>query len=236
MFCRLFNIGNTHVLTAELEESGEISGFFQYDTKGFDPEKLLSERMAVVSVVPEWEHYFRDRGAFLLDSGSCSPVLSLSKMGTPETIGADRIANAIALLSTGRVPAVCIDCGTAITFEYVDSESCLCGGAILPGRKLLRNVLHDYTAKLPLIPMFDNIPDVPGRNTVEAIRVGTDLGAIGAVREILERLRVSAPDLRVVFCGGDAGFFQPYFPGSECCDSSFTLQGLAYLIKQCRVF
>ena len=234
MSCRLFNIGNTHVLTAGLLPDGTLSDYRVFDTPGFDPEVFIDEERAVVSVVPHWEEYFRSRGAFILNWESCSPVLSLSEMGTPHTIGADRIANSVALISTGSVPALCVDFGTAITFEYVDPDCKLRGGAILPGRQLLRKSLHDYTAKLPLIPLAEDLLSVPGKNTVEAMRIGTDTGAVGAVREILEQFRKMQPGLRIVFCGGDSAFFAPLFPEAEVFGSDFTLKGLAHAYCVCR--
>ena len=234
MSCRLFNVGNTHVLTAGLSADGTLSDYRVFDTPGFQPESLLAEENAVVSVVPAWEEYFLRKGAFVLNRESCGAVLSLQKMETPETIGADRIANSIALISSGSVPALCIDCGTAITFEYVDRECCLCGGAILPGRQLLRNALHAYTAKLPLVPFKDSMLSVPGKNTVEAIQIGCDTGAVGAVREILSQFRQTDPGLRVIFCGGDSPFFRNAFPDAEFYGSDFTLKGLAYALKMCR--
>ena len=234
MSCRLFNVGNTHVLTAGLSSDGTLSDYRVFDTPGFDPEPLLDEENAVVSVVPVWEEYFLSKGAFVLNRESCRTILSLQKMETPETVGADRIANSIALISSGKVPALSIDCGTAITFEYVDSENFLRGGAILPGRQLLRNALHAYTAKLPLVPLTDTMIPVPGKNTVEAIQIGTDTGAVGAVQEILEQIRKIEPGLRVVFCGGDAPFFRSSFPEAEFYGSDFTLKGLAYALMMCR--
>ena len=231
---RLFNIGNTHVVIVDLLDDGTFSAVQTVSTDQFDPEGWLSSNMGVVSVVPRWEEYFRSKGAFVLDRNSCSSVISLEKMQTPETVGADRIANAAALVSTGKLPAVCIDCGTAITFEFVDSDQCLCGGAILPGRKLLRQALHDHTARLPLVPFPEQDPAFPGRNTVEAIQIGTDLGAVGAVREILQGLQEKIPGIRVVFCGGDGGYFHSFFSETELYGSDFTLKGLAHAMRLCR--
>ena len=234
MSCLLLNIGNTHVLSAELLRNGSLSGFRTFETLSFDPGRFDPGETAVVSVVPRWETFFRKAGTFVLDSRTCAGVLSLEKMETPETVGADRIANAAALIATGPIPALCIDCGTAITFEFVDADRNLCGGAILPGRKLLRQALHDYTAKLPLVPFYPEIPQIPGRNTTDAIRIGTDSGAVGAVESILAKFRTEYPGLRVVLCGGDAPFFRPHLGPLEFCGSEFTLKGLAYAYSRCR--
>ena len=64
MSCRLFTVGNTHVLTAELATDGTLSDFRVFDTPGFDPENLLAEENAAVSVVPLWEAFFLKKGAF----------------------------------------------------------------------------------------------------------------------------------------------------------------------------
>ena len=87
MFCRLLNIGNTHILTAVLQEDGSIADCRVFDTPGFQPENLSGDCYAVVSVVPAWEDYYRKRGAFVLDWQSSEKVLSLSRMGTPWTVG-----------------------------------------------------------------------------------------------------------------------------------------------------
>ena len=91
-----------------------------------------------------------------------------------------------------------------------------------------------YTAKLPLIPLADDLLSVPGKNTVEAMRIGTDTGAGGAVREILEQFRQIQSGLRVVFCGGDSAFFAPLFPEAERYGADFTLKGLAHTFCMCR--
>ena len=231
---RLFNIGNTHVSVSDVRENGTFQPVAAVETSAFVAEPYLVSEMGVVSVVPYWEDYFRKAGAFILNWNTCSPLISLQRMQTPETIGPDRIANAVSLVSTGRLPAVCIDCGTAITFEYVDPEGCLCGGAILPGRRLLRQSLHDHTARLPLVPFSESVPEFPGNHTTAAIQIGTDTGAVGAVREILNSLQKKVPDVRVVFCGGDAPFFHRYFPESELYGSDFTLKGLARVMQVCR--
>jgi type III pantothenate kinase len=82
------------------------------------------------------------------------------------TLGADRVANAIAAAEFYRLPAAVIDCGTAITLEVIDKEYRFVGGAIAPGRKLLRQALANGTAQLPEIPLKNDIPEFIGRNTV----------------------------------------------------------------------
>ena len=68
------------------------------------------------------------------------------------------------------LPAVSIDFGTAITFEVLEEDGNFTGGAILPGRQLMRHALHDHTALLPLVPLtesLDALPQKAGKNTVK---------------------------------------------------------------------
>ncbi|MEK7734665.1 MAG: type III pantothenate kinase, partial [Pseudomonadota bacterium] len=48
-----------------------------------------------------------------------------------------------------------VDAGSAVTVDYVDQDGAFCGGAILPGLRLMAKALHDYTALLPLIEVED---------------------------------------------------------------------------------
>jgi type III pantothenate kinase len=142
------------------------------------------------------------------------------------TLGADRVANAIAAVEFYQLPAAVIDCGTAVTLEVIDSKCCFAGGAIAPGRKLLRQALCKGTAQLPEIPITDFVPENIGCNTVDAISFGVDAGIIGTVREWLARLRVKYPDLTVILTGGDGKYLTSSFPEPVLADRFFTLHGV----------
>ena len=228
MDCRLFNVGNTHVQIADLC-SGMIHPVAKVPTSEFHPEKFAAPEMAAASVVPALEELLRHAGALIVSPNFARGPVDLSLMKTPETLGADRLANAAALILSGPLPAMCIDFGTAINLEFVDSKRRMRGGAILPGRLLLRRALHDYTAKLPLTELRSDIPGFPGNNTVDAIDIGVDAGALGAVREVLARMekQFAGESIRRVACGGDAPFFLRELPGFEFADDTFTLRGIA---------
>ena len=142
------------------------------------------------------------------------------------TLGADRVANDIAAAEFYPLPAAVIDCGTALTMEVIDEKYRFAGGAIAPGRKLLRQALCQGTAQLPEIPLGQGIPAELGRKTVDAIRYGVDLGIIGIVREWLSNVQCSYPDLTVILTGGDAGYLAPAFPEAVVADEFFTLHGI----------
>ena len=232
MDCRLFNVGNTQVQIADLC-SGAILPVAKVPTSEFHPEEFAVPEMAAASVVPVFEELLRRAGALIVSPNFARGPVDLSLMKKPETLGADRLANAAALILSGPLPALCVDFGTAINMEFVDSERKMRGGAILPGRLLLRRSLHDYTAKLPLTEIRSDIPDFPGNNTVDAIDIGVDAGALGAVREIVARMEKRFPGkpIRYVACGGDAPFFLRRLPAFEHADDTFTLRGIAGIWK-----
>lgn len=232
MLCRIFNIGNTHVQIADLEADGTLRLSASAETSSFDPEKYRTPSMAAASVVPSLESAMQSLGAFLISPLHARGPVDLSLMENPSTLGADRLANAAELIFSGSLPALCADFGTAITLELVDEKGRMRGGAILPGRALLRRTLHDHTAKLPLTALRADHTVFPGNCTRDAIDIGCDTGAVGAVREILAEAEKKHPGIRKIACGGDAPFFLKFLNGFELADDLFTLRGIAGIWKR----
>ncbi|OQA82258.1 MAG: Type III pantothenate kinase [Lentisphaerae bacterium ADurb.Bin242] len=228
---RILNIGNTNVQMIDSSSDTEFKALPSVRTEVFsrDPLSWLKdcEEFAASSVVPELTCFLRSRGGFVVSSGNPLPFAK-SKLDLT-TVGADRLANAAALLD-GPLPALSIDFGTAVTFEYVTGDRQFTGGAILPGRALVRHALHDYTAQLPLVDLYGELPSVPGCNTPDAIRLGTDLAAIGSVKELIGAMRnLSSRPLRIVACGGDRAFFLRHLEGLEDGSDFFTARGIRKL-------
>lgn len=146
----------------------------------------------------------------------------------PETIGADRLANAVALAHLHGAPGIVIDFGTAVTFDIVDAGSSYAGGVIAPGLRLMTDYLHERTALLPQVELRE--PDSAiGKSTIGAILAGAAIGYRGMVRGILTALREelgNPPVLRVVATGGDAAWIAGGLPEIQTVDEDLTLQGL----------
>lgn len=227
----VLNIGNTktqygvytknQVTDVNVCETGSLN-------PGFIPAHMP---IAAACVVPDVKKKLESYQIFWLGADK-KTGLNL-EMIDAATLGADRLANGIALSefisSSKQTSAVCIDCGTAITFEVIVDRNIFWGGAIAPGRQLLRNSLNDYTALLPKVKLFDSIRDVSGVNTEDAIHLGVDKGIIGAVKEILDtiRQRLDSQLSSIIITGGDATFFLENIPGAVAGGNDFTLKGVA---------
>ncbi len=145
----------------------------------------------------------------------------------PSTIGADRLANAIAALRRHGAPCLAIDFGTAVTFDVVDQTGHFAGGAIAPGIDLMTDYLHEKTARLPRIRLRP-VRRVVGRSTDEAMRAAAFYGFRGLVREVIRSVKreLGRPRLRVVATGSYARLIASDLPEITAVDPLLTLEGL----------
>jgi len=161
----------------------------------------------------------------------------------PGNVGIDRLLNVFAAgcLQTVPRPMIVVDSGTATTIDLMTDDRTFRGGSILPGLRLAAYAMHDYTARLPLINVDDepsSLPEVPGRNTQDAMRAGLLIGQLGAVRELVQRLsnaassrfqQLTPPELIVT--GGGGRQLVPHLADARYIDS-LALHGLALLAGQ----
>ena len=130
-----------------------------------------------------------DDAIVLLAAGDVPLQVRLER---PDMVGVDRLLDAVAAnrLRDPRRPAVVIDVGTAITVDLVAADGAFCGGAILPGIAMSARALHEFTDLLPLSEMSElqSPPPPLGTDTAAAMRAGLFWGAVGAIRELANKL------------------------------------------------
>lgn len=147
---------------------------------------------------------------------------------SPETIGADRLANAAAVAELYGRPAIVVDFGTAVTFDVVSAEGNYVGGVIAPGLEAMTNFLYQRTALLPKLTLREPASAI-GRTTKSAMMSGAIYGYRGLVREIIARIcreSFSKSKVRVVATGGYAQLIARQLPEIEALHPSLTLEGL----------
>lgn len=145
----------------------------------------------------------------------------------PETIGPDRLANAVAARARFGAPVIILDFGTALTLDVVDGKGNYVGGAIAPGLSAMTGYLHEKTALLPPI-RIRSVRRFLGRSTEEAMLVGAVRGFPGLVRELLVGLRreLGVRRVPVVATGGYARLLARRLPEIARVDPLLTLEGL----------
>lgn len=145
----------------------------------------------------------------------------------PQTIGPDRLANALAAKTRFGAPVVVIDFGTAVTFDIVDRKGNYIGGIIAPGLSALTDYLHEKTALLPRIKIRD-VKAAVGKSTEEAMLIGAVHGYRGLIRELLTQLKrkLKAQRLPVVATGGYAELIAARLPEITAVEPLLTLEGL----------
>jgi len=146
----------------------------------------------------------------------------------PETIGADRLANAAAVTALYGCPAIVVDFGTAVTFDIVSARRNYIGGVIAPGLEAITNFLYQRTALLPKLSLKEPRRAI-GRSTISAMLSGAVFGYRGLVREILARIRAEqfpSGKLHVVATGGYARLIAAQLPEITAIRAHLTLEGL----------
>lgn len=145
----------------------------------------------------------------------------------PDTIGPDRLANAVAAVARFGAPVVVVDFGTAVTFDVVDARGNYVGGIIAPGLSAMTDYLHDRTALLPRIRIRE-ISSAIGKSTEHAMLVGAVHGYRGLIRGLLAELRkeLKARRLPVIATGGYAQLMASKISEIKAVDSMLTLEGL----------
>ncbi len=145
----------------------------------------------------------------------------------PNSIGPDRLANAVAARFRFGTPVVVVDFGTAVTFDVVNSKGNYVGGIIAPGLAAMTNYLHEKTALLPKIKIRE-VKSAIGKSTEHAMLVGAVHGYRGLVRELIGELKreLRAKKLPVVATGGYAKLIAAKLPEISAVAPNLTLEGL----------
>jgi len=147
----------------------------------------------------------------------------------PREIGADRLVNAVAMRERFAGAAVCVDFGTATTFDVVSHDGEYLGGALMTGIEISLEALSERGARLPKVDLAPP-RSVIGKNTIDAIRSGVVFGYAGAIDAILRRLYDELGErTRVIATGGLASLVVPFCEEIDEVDELLTLTGLRLL-------
>ncbi len=204
------DIGNTQIFGGVFSDEKIILNFRKSTRSGFSSDEIgiflrqvlrennikpdLVKGIGVCSVVPDLVYSIRNgcikyfnNEPFVLEPGIKTGLKI--KYLNPAEVGADRIANSIAGIKLfPDKDLIIIDFGTATTFDVVTKSKEYLGGAIMPGLKVSVEALESKTAKLSAVEL--EIPSkAVGRTTKESIQSGLVFGQVGAIKELILRIK-----------------------------------------------
>jgi type III pantothenate kinase len=207
----IIDIGNTNVKVATFDaeylvdkEVVKYDNLIQYlETKKFN--KGIVSNVGKMELVEKLMSIY----PHLISMSSKLKLPIESSYSTMETIGNDRLANAVgAYVKNPNANSLVIDAGTCLTFDFIDSNNCYLGGAISPGLNMRFEALNKFTEKLPLLNKGSKKLDLIGRDTVSSIVSGVVNGMEGEILNNIARYRSKYPLLTIFMTGGDTEFLQ----------------------------
>lgn len=233
------SVGNTNIRLGGFEQGDEPTFVRAVPVEQLDTLEAPDgpvEALVLGSVNPaagvrlrEWA---RERlGCPVLELRVELPVPLRFACADPSRIGADRVANALALhRRTGR-GGIAVDFGTALNLVAVSPEGEFVGGAIAPGLAMSARALHGDTALLPLVDAAGASPVLSCR-TEDAIAAGLLWGLAGMADRLIERLGERWPACPVLATGGDAATLVPFCRRVHAIAPHLTLEGLRHAYLQ----
>ena len=150
---------------------------------------------------------------------------------TPETLGVDRIALAVASYNAavGKNSLV-VDMGSCITYDFVTGKGVFQGGAISPGMNMRFKAMHNFTESLPLVSFKDS-HSIIGKNTEMSLVNGVVFGICAEIDSYIDELKREFGDISVFISGGDQAFFVNKLKNSIFADRKILLRGLNIILN-----
>jgi type III pantothenate kinase len=250
------DIGNTHVVIGVMEKE-EVHALYRLTSMvGRTSDELIplldsllkehlarigrGRRVVIASVVPTltgaYEGYARrEFGVRPLLVSADLPLGVRIGVPDPNSVGADRIANAVSAAARYRLPAVVVDLGSATNFDVVLKGPRYVGGVIAPGVVTSAEELFRRGARLAKVEL--RLPRrVVGRTTEECLQSGILYGAAGQIDGILDRIKKELAPSRptIIGTGGFAEIVAPLCRNLSRVDPALTIHGLRILDERVR--
>jgi type III pantothenate kinase len=152
----------------------------------------------------------------------------------PKEVGADRIVNSVAAFERVHGPLICVDFGTATTFDCVSSAGEYLGGVIVPGITVSLDGLMARAAKLTRVEILEP-PRVLGRNTTHSLQSGVIYGYASLVDGLVEKLNAEqGVESFVLATGGLAPLVAKHTRTIREVCPELTLEGLRLIYERNR--
>ena len=152
-------------------------------------------------------------------------------VGKPETIGADRLALcAAAVHFYPSMNNLVIGMGTCVTYNFINKYHEFLGGAISPGMEMRLKAMHQFTARLPLVPADSNVPLI-GYDTNTNLLSGAVIGLAKEIDGFIDAYSDRYGNFNVLLTGGDLVHLAPHLKNKIFADPDLIFKGL-YAISE----
>ncbi len=194
------------------------------------PDITSSIISSVINTPPEIIAFLKENYHFI-EFDNNTPIPISNNYNTPDTLGKDRLAAAVAIsvLAPGE-NALSIDAGTAIKFDFVDSDKVYQGGSISPGLYLRFKALHTFTAKLPLVDC-DNIHEYIGKDTQTSILSGVMNGVVAEINAFIDYYKNEYQNVNIFLTGGESIYFEKNLKSDIFAVPNLVLEGLNEILR-----
>ncbi len=168
-----------------------------------------------------------------LHLNSRTPIPVSLDYQTPQTLGTDRVANAVSAAKFyPNTNVLIIDFGTCIKYDLVREDQTFLGGAISPGLDMRFHGMHKMTGRLPRIKEWKEKEMIwPGKNTRGSMVSGVLQGIEAEIVHYMAQANERFDDLKVIATGGDFGFFEKAFKNIIFAHPYLTLTGLHEILR-----
>ena len=249
-----FDIGNTNIVIGLLEGTKILNSAriatdkkkteidfaiqFQQMLEIFKVNKDTIEGTIVSSVVPEVTNQIITALKLMLGDKKIVVVgpgiktgLSI-KIENPQSLGADRVCDAVCVIEEYKVPAIIIDMGTATTISVIDGNKNHIGGMIIPGIKTSLDSLSSNASQLPYISL-EEPKALIGKNTIDCMKSGIIYGNAALIDGLIDRIKEElGKDLIVIATGGLANLIIKHSKHDIIYDKNLLLKGLYYIYSK----
>ncbi len=255
-FILYFDIGNTSIKVG-VSRNGDTPAVYTLPTDaGLTADALGLSLLALVrreglepeacaacvgsSVVPPVSRLARGAcerffGRPLLLAPEDLPIPLENRYARPHEVGADRLVGAYAArrLFPDAPALICVDYGTATTFDCVAGDAYL-GGLICPGALSAAQALSSRTAKLPQVDLaVEADRPEPGTSTSQSLSHGFVFGFAAMTEGLCARLAEGLPGPVTII--GTGGFAADLARVARCFDAvrpNLLMEGLRLLYEE----
>jgi type III pantothenate kinase len=232
-----FDFGNTRMKVACFHQAKlaeviilENDGVETIDKliKKYNPKKTILS--SVINHDPEIENILAEKTKFH-KLNYLSKLPFTTPVGKPETIGADRLALAAAVVYFyPKQHNLVIGMGSCVTYNFINKEHEFLGGSISPGMEMRMKALNQYTAKLPIVKPDGNLPLI-GYDTVSNILSGVVLGMAKEIDGFIDEYKQRYSNFNVHLTGGDIVYLASHLKNRIFADPELIFKGL-YAISE----